>query len=64
MNRKTDILAMIAGIVGIIGGVMLIVASFLDEDIPKELLASIVICDFLNAALLFRPANRKNGERK
>ena len=64
MNGKTDRIAMIAGIVGIIGGVMLIVASFLDEDIPKALWAAVVICDFVNAVLLLRFANRKNGERK
>lgn len=68
MNRKTDRIAMIAGIVGIIagtiGGVMLMIASFLDEDIPKALWAAVVICDFVNAVLLLRFANRKNGERK
>ena len=49
MDKKQRVLSMLFGICGITGGILMIVAAFMEATFPRPLWFVAAICMFLNA---------------
>ncbi len=49
MNKKHRLIGMMCAICGIIGGILVIVAGFMEDAFPRPLWFVAAICMFLNA---------------
>ena len=49
MNKKYSLISILCGTSGIIGGVLMIVAAFMEDTFPRPLRFVAAICMFLNA---------------
>lgn len=61
MKRKPAVIALIGGIAGIVGGILIVIGAFMGDDFPKALWIAAAIFEFFNAIMLLRIAavNRK-----